>query len=190
MPDAGAQSFGDRLQQLVADTVAQRVVDGLEAVEIQEQNADVTLSAMSAVNGLVEALDQQGPVGQPGQWIVSGQMVDALGGDLALRFPVEQIQREGQLSGQIGQQTGDVGVEEIALGRISAQAADRLAVAPQRKSGPRPNAQCLGCPPPCGRLGILLEIVIDLWSPLPQRPPGRTPVCRRLGSLEMGESVR
>ena len=60
LPDAGAQSLGDRLQQLVAGTVAQRVVDGLETVEVQEQDADVTLPAVSAVNGLTGAVDQQG----------------------------------------------------------------------------------------------------------------------------------
>jgi hypothetical protein len=33
-------------------SVAQRVVDGLEVVEVQEQDADVTLFAVGAVNGL------------------------------------------------------------------------------------------------------------------------------------------
>ena len=62
---AAAQDPGqparDRDQQQVADVVAERVVDGLEAVEVQHEHADGLLPATEAPERLVEAVPQQRP---------------------------------------------------------------------------------------------------------------------------------
>ena len=115
---------------------------------------------------------------------------DALGGDLALRFVVEQVQR-GRTAppGQVGQQAGDVGVEVIALGRISAQAADRPAVALQWKSSlermPKAWAACCHA-----------SVLESSWKSLSTQEsccsarPADLSRAGWLGSLEMGESGR
>jgi hypothetical protein len=55
------QPLGDGLEQLVADVVAQRVVDDLEAVEVEEQHrgAAVGVMAARAADRLVEAVEEQ-----------------------------------------------------------------------------------------------------------------------------------
>ena len=57
------QRGGHALQQLVADTMAQRVVDVLEPVQIDEQHADATAVAPRLGDRLTQALLQQQPVG-------------------------------------------------------------------------------------------------------------------------------
>jgi hypothetical protein len=70
MPDRRPQAQRDLLQQLITDLVAQPVVDGLELVDVAEQEPDVVLTG--AGQGLVDPLAQLGPVGQPGQRVVGG----------------------------------------------------------------------------------------------------------------------
>ena len=53
---------GDRAQQIVAGGVAQRVVDRLEVVEIDEQRGDRRLLAAGADQHLLEAVEDQRPV--------------------------------------------------------------------------------------------------------------------------------
>ena len=47
---ARAQALGDRDQQLVADRVAERVVDGLEVVEVDEQDGDGRLGRRASAS--------------------------------------------------------------------------------------------------------------------------------------------
>ena len=53
------QRRGDALQQLVADAMAERVVDVLEAVEVDEQHADAATVALRLRDRLRQALVQQ-----------------------------------------------------------------------------------------------------------------------------------
>jgi hypothetical protein len=62
----GREPVGHGLQQLVADVVAEGVVDGLEAVEVEVADADVRGGGQRRV----ELLEEQRAVGQPGERVV------------------------------------------------------------------------------------------------------------------------
>ena len=68
-----------RHQQLVTGVVPLRVIDGLEAVEVDIDHGQALATALSAGHGLVQAIGKQDSVGQRGQRVV---MRDAL--ELAL----------------------------------------------------------------------------------------------------------
>jgi hypothetical protein len=56
--------------------VAQRVVNGLEVVDVHEQDRQPALSSpLSAPEGLPQTFDEQPTVGQVGQEIVEGLML-------------------------------------------------------------------------------------------------------------------
>ena len=66
--DAG----GDLLQQEIAVVVAQGVVDGLEAVQVDHEQGQQAVLALGAVDGLAQAVLQQHPVGEMGEGVVQG----------------------------------------------------------------------------------------------------------------------
>jgi hypothetical protein len=73
----GGQAARDGLQQAVAGAVAERVVDELEVVDVDEQDRDVADSARIArttLQRVLDTLDERAAVGQAGQWIVCGAM--------------------------------------------------------------------------------------------------------------------
>jgi hypothetical protein len=63
---------GDLDQQRVAAAVAQGVVDVLEPVQVDQQQSDRGSGGRSCGQGLGEPVGQQRPVGQPGQRVVVG----------------------------------------------------------------------------------------------------------------------
>jgi hypothetical protein len=78
------QPAGHGLQQRIAHRVAQAVVDVLEAVQVHEEHGQVAVAPLGARQGLAAAVHQQGAVGQAGQRVVIGQLVDAPGLGLLL----------------------------------------------------------------------------------------------------------
>ena len=78
------QAAGDLFQQLVAGRVAQRVIDPLEAIEIEEQQCQRSVATLSMVDGETELIEEGASVGQSGQHIVVGQQTNLLLGVLAL----------------------------------------------------------------------------------------------------------
>ena len=90
VPAAPADAVGDRLQQLVADGVAERVVDRLEVVEVDEQHDDRVGFGSGDAEGVVHAVEEQRPVGEPGELVVERAVAElafevALFGDVAER---------------------------------------------------------------------------------------------------------
>ena len=73
-----AQPLGHDLQQLVADLVAEAVVDRLEVVEVDEQHRH--LVDLGRRQPVVEEVHQVRAVGQPGQLVVAGRVPQLLGG--------------------------------------------------------------------------------------------------------------
>ena len=65
-----------RLQELVAGVVAERVVDVLEAIEVEEQHGRLQTAALRQRDGLGEVLLQEHAVGQPGERVVVGEPPD------------------------------------------------------------------------------------------------------------------
>ena len=91
-------------QQLVADAVAHRVVDDLEVVQVDEQHAGDPSRPPGGGDLLRDPVLEQQPVGQPGQRVVEG--------------PVLQLLLELVLLGHVPQ-----GEHQAAHGRVGAQVA-------------------------------------------------------------------
>ena len=77
LAEAGRQPGGHRLQQLVADGMAERIVDALELVEVEVEHGDA-LVVRQGGDGLVELLLQERPVGQVGKRVVPRHVGDLL----------------------------------------------------------------------------------------------------------------
>jgi len=78
------QAAGDLAQQVIANLVAERVVDDLEAVEVEEHDRHLPLVAACLGQQLGKAHEQGEAVGQAGQCIVLGDVAHALFGFAAL----------------------------------------------------------------------------------------------------------
>jgi hypothetical protein len=90
----GTQQLRDPDEQLIAERVAQSVVDRLEAVEIDKQQADVLgddRPCLGTDQVLLEPagqlLPQHGAVGQPGQRIVQRGMLQTVVRRMQLPLP-------------------------------------------------------------------------------------------------------
>ena len=96
--EAAAQALGDRLQQLIADRMAERVVDALELVDVDIEHGQL-LARPYRLERLFQPLAEQDPVRQFGQRVVMRQMRDLLLGAPALgdvldgRDPSAALQR-------------------------------------------------------------------------------------------------
>ena len=105
-PDAPVDSIGDDAQEVVATTMAERVVDRLEAVEIEEQDTDRLLCGCRG-DERFQRLEHASPVEQSGERVVRclmGQLFDGAG-------------QLGVGLGQLGLIVGDLG-EQILGGLL------------------------------------------------------------------------
>ena len=68
----------DLAQQRVAGVVAERVVDVLEVIEVEQQQPDLVAGAARAGERGVEPVVEQRPVGQAGEAVVVGEVPKAL----------------------------------------------------------------------------------------------------------------
>ena len=78
LADGAGQALRDLAQDVVANRVAERVVDPLEVVEVHEQQGDAARLASLASEGALEVIAQQHAVGEARQGIVQ-RVVDQLG---------------------------------------------------------------------------------------------------------------
>ena len=118
-PHQVRQPVGDGDQQLVADLMAVGVVDLLEAVEVGEQDRGVGVRTLAALGGVLEALLQQQPVRQPGQRVVQGVVVEAVGrgAGLVASLGIEQVGGR-----DVGQRLRRAHVVRVELaGRVAVQ---------------------------------------------------------------------
>ena len=58
--------------------MSETVVDGLEVVEVQEEHGDRVGAAVASVHGVGEPVEKQGAVGQAGERVVEGLVVELL----------------------------------------------------------------------------------------------------------------
>jgi hypothetical protein len=84
-PQALPDPLGHLDQQLVPGGVAEAVVDGLEAVEVQEQHRDGRHQARGARQRQAEAVEEQRPVRQLCERVVQGGAGELLGDGLGLQ---------------------------------------------------------------------------------------------------------
>ena len=129
-------------QQLVARGMAQRVVDLLEVVEVDEQDREALVLRVAGVQRVLEAVDEQGAVREPGEHVVERAVRELL----LERDTVGHVARvhddaaDGGIVEQVGVPVLDVAVaavavapahEHRAVGRAGAlEQADELGPAP------------------------------------------------------------
>ena len=92
----GAQARADRPQQLVAGVVAERVVEHLQVVDVEEEQGEAAALGVGARDRLAEALHQQRAVREAGERVVQRVVADALLRALALDGAVEHVRDRGQ----------------------------------------------------------------------------------------------
>jgi len=131
--DAASQALGDLLQQQVALVVAQRVVEHLELVHVDEHQGAVATHRHTERHHLFEPVEQHQPVGQAGQRVVERQLVNGVSRDLALR----DVPAHGHPVAQLVGRGGDLHnfqfkPEAAAVFAVDQQFAARLALARQR----------------------------------------------------------
>lgn len=78
MAHAAAQAPADLDEEFVAGRVTQRVVDDLEAVQVDQQQADLVAAAAGALDGSLDAVDELAAVRQAGQGVEMGELADAV----------------------------------------------------------------------------------------------------------------
>ena len=138
------QAFGGQAQHLVADGVAEGVVDLLEAVEVEEQQPDPRRAALRPDDRALQPVEHQHPGGGAGELVVlgrAGQLVEAadrglrrgVGLHRRLHQPVvhlEQLRRAQaaqlllRLLG-LAAQAGEIGAHRLRLGLEQGQRASR-----------------------------------------------------------------
>ena len=121
----GLQAQRDLLQQLVAAGVAERVVDQLEVVEVDEQHRERRVAALRLHDHLREAVGEQRAVGQPGQRVELRQV-----GEPALA--VDALQRGRQHARRGLDEIQLLGAERVGLPVADAQQAAHVLVAAHR----------------------------------------------------------
>ena len=90
-PEGVAQHVGQALEQGVARVVAQRVVDVLEVIDVDHDQAEHLAQQLRRADRLLEPVLEQGAVGQVGQGVLEGQGLDRLGLAAAVGDVLEQI---------------------------------------------------------------------------------------------------
>ena len=96
----------DEAKQRVARAVAQRVVDHLEAVEIEEEHRELVTVAVRVGDRQVEPVQEELPVGQAGERVMIREMLDLrarvhAGLALVLEQPDNEAQRHRELQQEI-----------------------------------------------------------------------------------------
>ena len=79
-----AQARSHELQQTIAGMVADRVVDVLEPIEIQDEQRERVAVAVCGEHGLLQAIVEQRAIRQIGEGVVIGEMREALLRELPL----------------------------------------------------------------------------------------------------------
>ncbi len=116
-PHHAGQPAGHVAQQLVAGLVAVVVVDQLEPVEVDEDQGRVRPGPLGPAAGLLDPLLEQQPVGQAGQRVVHGQVLEPGGAVLGV-LPGPGVQQVGR--GHVRQHLGGLQVllPELARGLL------------------------------------------------------------------------
>ena len=120
VPDHGGQPYRGRGQEFVADAVAHRVVGDLEIVQIHEQHAGRRPVAPGPGESAGGAVLEQQPVGQPGQRVVEGAVLQLiLQLTLLGHVPHRQDQAaHGVIAAQVAAPDLDLDVKAVAPGDL------------------------------------------------------------------------
>ena len=125
------QPAGHLDEDPVAGAVAERVVDDLEVVEVEEQDGRARPAALAAGEGALDVVAEQDPVRQAGQRIVERVVAELRLEDLAVGRVDEQALRDGPSADRL------LGHRErlVADPHLAAVAGDHPVLRPQGQAG-------------------------------------------------------
>ena len=125
-----AQPLRHRLEQLVAGAVAERVVDRLEAVEVDEVDRERRVVAPAARDRAIELGQEHVAVGQAGQAVEARQLVDLFLGLLGQRHVAADAAVAGEGAGVVEHRLAadaQVTAHAVGAGEAVGEVAVRLA---------------------------------------------------------------
>ncbi len=93
---AAADAFGGRAKDLITCVVPEHVVDLLEPIQIDEENRERAAGVPRPGDALAEAMEEEAPVGQPGQHVMICQVKQA---QLVFLVSVDVGDRSGEAQG-------------------------------------------------------------------------------------------
>jgi hypothetical protein len=125
------QPAADLHQQHIAGIMAQRVVDDLEPVEVDEQQGKLPLIACGSIDRPAKHAVEHFPIRQIGQTVVRRQILDPFVGLGLFIGAVEILQCERNVADEPLQQLRKLGRERILLTRHERHYADDLPMHPQ-----------------------------------------------------------
>ena len=128
-----AQPAGDFHQQHVAGVMPERIVDDLEAVEIDEQHGELALVALGSVDRAAQHAVEHFAVRQIGQAVVRREIFDPFVGPGLFVGAIEILQRERHVVDEPLQQLGKLGRERVLLDRNEYHDADNALPHDQRE---------------------------------------------------------
>ena len=179
----GARGLDDalrhRLQQPVAGIVAERVVDVLEVVQVEEHDRDRALPALRERERVLHAVAEQVAVGEQRQRIVEGQLAQLLLERLALA-DVAEIQRQA-LHRRILREVAADALDHVALGAALDAQLHRADGARGRRGdlGQEYAAASRGPRPPTGPAGSCRRSPRASVRGCARRPARRSAACLR-----------
>jgi hypothetical protein len=90
-------------QHVVAGAVAERVIDDLEAIEVQVQHCDHFPDGAAAepAQPLVQPVHEHGAVGHPGEWIGGGPQLQGGKVNLAFGDVAHRCHHDGRISHRV-----------------------------------------------------------------------------------------
>ena len=109
------EALGDLEQQRVPGGVARDVVDSLEAVQVAEQHRDLSPVAGRPCECRFESVDQQGPVGQPGEAVVQGSVGEAVLGLHHVADVADDAEHLHDGTGRVAAERGDAPAQPVPL---------------------------------------------------------------------------
>ena len=175
------QPGGNLLQDLVARAVAERVVDLLEAVQVEEHEADQRAAATGTRHGQMQPVEEQAAVGQPGQHVVLGELRQPLLGFPALRFLVHRVERKGDVARHLDEKVDQLIVEVVRDRCAQEQRPHHLPAPAQRDVGRRAQAGAEQGRAPGNGAGIERDIVADHRLSAAQRRAGQPSALGNVG---------
>ena len=118
---AVGQARGEAAEQLVAGLVAQAVVDDLELVEIDEEDGERRAGPLRAGQRVRQAVEEERPVGQPGERVVQRLVAQVVDGALAADGAAEDTgQRPHEPHVLVAEAARDAGVDAQDAERLPA----------------------------------------------------------------------
>ena len=111
VPQCMRQPFGDLSQQRIATWPTEAFINVLEPLQVNNSQGELALIGGCPADMLRRALKKQAAVGKSGEFVIVGKVVEAF-------LLLQVIEREGDVTGQLRQQSRFTFIEGIRFGAV------------------------------------------------------------------------